>query len=124
MIVIRRDEAPEFEVGAVRVLGGSSPSRGSDEVLMYRVVLESGAAMPSHSHDHDEVFQVVAGGLTAVVGAESIEVGEGDTVVVPAGIEHRVFVDGRRRAELVSSMPAGTVMIRPDGERARPPWTE
>jgi quercetin dioxygenase-like cupin family protein len=49
---------------------------------------------------------------------------EGDTVVIPAGAEHEAFVDGGRSVEFVSSMLTGTVMIRPNGERVAPPWTE
>jgi quercetin dioxygenase-like cupin family protein len=124
MPVIRRDDAPTFELGGVRVRGGASPSRGADEVLLFRVILENDAAMPRHTHDHDEVYQVVSGSATAVIGDESFEVTEGDTVVIPAGAEHEAFVDGGRSVEFVSSMLTGTVMIRPNGERVAPPWTE
>jgi quercetin dioxygenase-like cupin family protein len=122
--VIRSADAPTFEVGAVRVRGGASPSRGAADVLLFRVILEGDAAMPRHTHDHDEVYQVVSGSATAVLGGESYDVGEGDTVVIPAGLEHEAYVDAGRRAELVSSMLPGTVMIRPNGERVSPPWTE
>jgi quercetin dioxygenase-like cupin family protein len=124
MPVIRRDEAPMFELGGVRVRGGASPSRGANEVLLFRVILENDAAMPRHTHDHDEVYQVVSGSATAVLGDESYEVREGDTVVIPAGVEHEAFVDAGRAVDLVSSMLTGTVMIRPNGERVAPPWSE
>jgi quercetin dioxygenase-like cupin family protein len=124
MPVVRRDEAPMFELGGVRVRGGASPSRGANDVLLFRVILEDDAAMPRHTHDHDEVYQVVSGSATAVVGDESYEVREGDTVVIPAGVQHEAFVDAGRSAELVSSMLKGTVMIRPNGERVAPPWSE
>jgi len=124
MPVIRRADAPTFELGGVRVRGGASPSRGADEVLLFRVILEDDAAMPRHTHDHDEVYQVVSGSATAMIGDDSFEVSEGDTVIVPAGTEHEAFVDRGRRAELVSSMLKGTVMIRLNGERVAPPWSE
>jgi quercetin dioxygenase-like cupin family protein len=124
MPVIRREDAPMFELGSVRVRGGASPSHGANDVLLFRAILEDDAAMPRHTHDHDEVYQVVAGSATAVIGDESFEVAEGDTVIVPAGAEHEAFVDGGRRAEFVSSMLTGTVMIRANGERVAPPWTE
>jgi len=76
------------------------------------------------THDHDEVYQVVSGSATAVLADDAYEVREGDTVVIPAGVEHEAFVDAGRRAELVSSMLTGTVMIRPNGERVAPPWSE
>jgi quercetin dioxygenase-like cupin family protein len=118
MPVIRRGDAPMFELGGVRVRGGASPSRGANELLLFRVILEDEAAMPRHTHDHDEV---VSGSLTAGIGDDSFEVTEGDNVVIP-GVEHEAFVDGGRRAEVVSAMPPGTVMIRPNGERVPPPW--
>jgi quercetin dioxygenase-like cupin family protein len=124
MAVIRRDDAPMFELGGVRVRGGASPSRGASDLLLYRVILGDDARMPRHTHDHDEVYQVASGSATAVIGDESFDVAEGDTVIIPAGAEHEAYVDGGRRAEFVSSMPAGTVMIRQNGERVTPAWCE
>ena len=45
----------------------------------------------------------------------------GDTVMIPAGASHYSYV-GDELAEVLSMMPVGTVMIRPDGEVVPPPW--
>lgn len=43
-------------------------------------------------HDRDELYFVVTGGGSFVRGDERVDVGPGDAIFVPAGMEHR-FVD-------------------------------
>ena len=103
MPILKFDDAPEFDLAGVRVRGLSSPSRGALETTSYRVDLQPGQRLPEHTHDHEEVFHVLSGPITASLdGAETL-LGPGDTV-------------------MIAMMPVGTIMIRPDGERAVPPW--
>jgi hypothetical protein len=41
--------------------------------------------------------------------------------MIPAGVSHYSYTRAEP-AELMSMMPVGTVMIRPDGEVVPPPW--
>jgi quercetin dioxygenase-like cupin family protein len=46
-----------------------------------------------HRHPYDETFIVEAGSATFTIGDESMELGAGQIIVVPAGTPHR-FVSG------------------------------
>jgi quercetin dioxygenase-like cupin family protein len=123
MPILRSDDAPEFDLNGVTLLGGASPSRGATETMTWRIALAPGQRLPEHTHDREEVFHVVEGELTASLDGEETRVRAGDTVVIPAGVRHTSFTDGSSSATILSIMPTGTVMIRADGERVAPPWT-
>ena len=48
----------------------------------------------------------------------------GDTAVIPAGVVHASFTLEGDEAVILTSMPVGTLLIRGDGERVAPPWSE
>ena len=52
---------------------------------------------------------------------ETIELAEGDSVVVPIGDWHH-FVAGPDGAAIVVTMLAGTKLVREDGSEVVPPW--
>jgi quercetin dioxygenase-like cupin family protein len=57
----------------------------------------------------------------SIDGADS-ELRHGDTAVIPAGVVHSSFTQDGVEAVILTSMPVGTLLIRPDGERVAPPW--
>jgi quercetin dioxygenase-like cupin family protein len=121
--VLRYEDAPEFQLLGISVRGLASPSRGAHETVMYRVILAPGDELPRHHHDHEEVFHVLSGTLTAFLDGDPIPVDEGDTVMIPPGVAHHA-VAGDDGAQVLAVLPTGAVMIRPDGQRLRPPWAE
>lgn len=122
MPILKFDDAPEFDLAGVRVRGLSSPSRGALETTSYRVDLQPGQRLPEHRHDQEEVFHVVSGPITVFLdGAETL-LGPGDTVMIPPGVSHFVYAGASEACAILAMMPVGTVMIRPDAERAVPPW--
>lgn len=122
MAILRSNDAPEFDLAGIRVRGLSSPSRGALETMSYRVDLQPGQRLPEHTHDHEEVFHVLSGTITVSLGREETPLGPGDTVMVPPGVSHFSYADGSEGCVILAMMPVGTIMIRPDGERAVPPW--
>jgi len=124
MPILRFDDAPEFELAGARVRGLASPSRGATETTMYRVELGPGLRLQKHTHDHEEVFHVLEGSATAVLDGVEQLVAAGDTGMIPPGVEHYAFTGEGGTAVFLATMPTGTVMIRPDGERLLPPWAE
>jgi mannose-6-phosphate isomerase-like protein (cupin superfamily) len=47
-----------------------------------------------HAHDdEDEMFQVVKGGFRMEFTDHAVELGEGDVIVVPKGVQHRPVAD-------------------------------
>lgn len=122
MPILKREDAPTFDVSSIRILGLAAPSRGSAETMMWRMTFPPDEALPAHTHDHEEVFHVLDGHLAIELDGVDHELEPGDTAIVPAGTLHRAHTEAER-AELLSAMPVGTVMIREDGERTAPPWT-
>jgi quercetin dioxygenase-like cupin family protein len=47
-----------------------------------------GSSTPLHKHAHDEIFQVLAGSPTFMLGPEIIETQRGTVIFVPAGTPH------------------------------------
>jgi quercetin dioxygenase-like cupin family protein len=123
MPILRSEDAPEFDLNGVTISGGAAPSRGATETMTWRITLRPGQRLPEHTHDHEEVFHVVDGSLTASLDGEETRIGPGDTVVIASGVRHTSFTDDDSTATLLSIMPSGTLMIRDDGERVSPPWT-
>jgi quercetin dioxygenase-like cupin family protein len=121
MPIVKLADAPEFDLGGARVRGLASPTRGAQETMCYRTMFPPGQRLPQHTHDHEEVFHVLSGRLTAWLDGSETVVEEGDTVMIPTGVSHYSYT-GEDQAEVLSMMPVGTVMIRPDGEVVRPPW--
>jgi quercetin dioxygenase-like cupin family protein len=122
MPILRFADAPEFDLAGIRIRGFASPSRGSTETTTYRLDVPGGRRFPEHTHDHEEVSHVVSGRwVVSIEGRESM-LGAGDTVVIPAGVTHGSSTPEGAEAVILTSMPVGTVLIRPDGERVSPAW--
>lgn len=121
MPIVRSQDAPTFELEGNIVTGLASPGRGATETMTYKVSLAPNQELPQHRHDHEEVFYLSAGSLTAVLDGQEYAVELGDTVIIPAGVLHHSFA-AERPAELIVAMPSGTAFIRPDGDRGVPPW--
>lgn len=122
MPVERSDDHPTFEVGTTRVTSLAAPSRGSDEVALFRIDVPAGGGLPAHHHDHHDVLTVLSGGGTFHIGEEAFEIGAGDSVVVPIGVVHFLEAGGDG-ATIVATMLGGTKLVRADdGSEAVPPW--
>ena len=59
--------------------------------------VEAGAALPAHSHPHEQVAQVLEGRFELVVDGEPFQLGPGEVVVIPGGVPHtgRALTDCR-----------------------------
>jgi len=60
-----------------------------------------------HHDDEDELFLVVKGHLTMKLEDGDLEVGEGEFVIVPRGVEHKPVADDE--AHVLLFEPAGTL---------------
>lgn len=121
MPVERSADHPTFELGGNAITSFAAPARGSEEIALYRAEVPPGGGLPPHTHDHFDVFTVVAGGGLIHLGDETVEVAVGDSVVVPIGVRH--FLEaGSEGASIIVSMIAGTRLIRDDGSESVPEW--
>jgi mannose-6-phosphate isomerase-like protein (cupin superfamily) len=120
--ILRAADAPQFEIPGVTFIGMASPSRGSDQLCTWKLVVdakhESGAA---HTLDRDEVFMVLSGSIR--VAGEVL--GPGDALVVPAGDDIDVSNPGDVPAEVMVAIPAGFTATMADGTPiGTPPWAK
>ena len=120
--LIRQEDAPRFEVHGAKVVGYASPSRGSGSVAVWRVTLEAGAQSPLHSLDVDEVFVCLRGAAEFALGAQRLQVREGDALTVLAGTQFRFTVLGADAFEAVACVRAGCQATVGDGAPFSPPW--
>jgi quercetin dioxygenase-like cupin family protein len=121
MSIERSADHPTFELGGNTITSHAAPARGSEEVALYRADLPPGGGLPPHTHDHFDVFTVVAGGGVFHLGDDSQELSAGDSAVVPIGVRH--FLEaGSDGASLVVAMLPGTKLIREDGSEIVPEW--
>ena len=81
-----RDEAltPMFPGASRKIL-----ARGGSLMVM-KVSFAPGAAAPLHSHPHEQVSYIVSGRFEVTVGAETRELGEGDSIYVAPQVSHGV----------------------------------
>lgn len=122
MPVERASDHPTFDIGGNTVTSLAAPERGSEEIALFRIDLPPGGGLPSHHHDHFDVFTVAAGGGQMHLGDLVHEIGEGDAVVVPPGMVHRMIA-GPDGASIVVTMLPNTKLIRADdGIESVPPW--
>jgi quercetin dioxygenase-like cupin family protein len=75
-------------------------------VSFYLAHDEQGSGPPLHRHPYEEVFIIQQGSATFTVDGETIEAGEGDIVIVPAGAKHRFVNSGDGVLRQVTIHPA------------------
>jgi quercetin dioxygenase-like cupin family protein len=88
--LIRRGEGRHFSFPAGNAGDVKADSASGLRFGVLRTTLPAGTGMPFlHVHrEIDEAFQVLAGSLDYVVGAEELTARAGDAVLVPHGVPH------------------------------------
>jgi len=61
-----------------------------EAMTLARVLLASGAVVPEHRHDNEQIANVLSGRLRFVIGDEEREVMAGESVLIPGGVPHCV----------------------------------
>lgn len=99
--VVDGDTAPTW-----RILGGQgtatlllNPSTGSPEAALDLLVLEAGAAVPTHTHPGSaELLYLVEGSVRVTIAGRVSTAGPGDAVYIPPDVEHSAVAETRVRA--------------------------
>ena len=124
--ILRAVDAPRFEIPGVTFVGMASPSRGSEQVCTWKIIVaprhESAAA---HTLDRDEVFMVLSGTVRLAPGGSTgaMALEPGDAIVVPAGDPIELSNPGDIPAEVLVAIPAGFTATMADGTPfGTPPW--
>jgi quercetin dioxygenase-like cupin family protein len=59
-----------------------------DNVMVVQFKIDAGAAVPLHTHPHEQVGHVVSGRMRFRIGDQERELGPGDGYSVPGGVQH------------------------------------
>jgi quercetin dioxygenase-like cupin family protein len=123
MSIIRRADAPRFELPGLVVEGLASPRRGASETCVWRIALAPGAPGVPHAVTREEIFVAVAGRARVTLAGESSELRAGDALVVPRGVDFALANPSAEPFEAVVSLPVGGQAVTPEGTFT-PPWAE
>ena len=120
--ILRAAQAPHFEIPGVTFVGMASPSRGSEQLCTWKIIVAAGHESDTpHTLDRDEVFMVLSGRVRLAPGGELL--GLGDAIVVPAGEKIQLANPGTDPAEVIVAIPAGFSATGADGTPfGTPPW--
>ncbi|MEV4113995.1 cupin domain-containing protein [Nonomuraea sp. NPDC049695] len=127
----RKTETPN---GVMTTL--ASPTQGGAGQAMWRVDARPGMVGPVHAFDAELVWTWLDGSAVVELGGERVEVGAGDTMVLPANVSRQMFADPVRGFVSIVVAPPGAEAYNPDGvsdpdacdlapkgtERTVPPW--
>ena len=121
MSIVRAAAAPRFELGGTQFTVYAGPSHGSQEISTWRLTVPAGTQSMPHTIDRDELFVVLAGGISLTPGGPLL--GPGDSAVVPAGEKIEIGNPTGEPAEVQVALRAGVTAYHMDGSVfGTPPW--
>jgi len=125
MNIITHSDAPVFAAGDTSVTAYAAPSRGAQDVSVWRLDLAPGSTSPLHYMDCEEVFLGLSGEALATVDESERTLGPGDCLILPAGTPFTLHVPGSQPFSAVACIPAGgKATLVHDGSTFAPPWAE
>jgi quercetin dioxygenase-like cupin family protein len=85
--------------------------------------IDAGLGTPDHRHTCDEVVTVQRGRAAVRIGSEVLQAAAGETVVLPAGIDHQIASVGDEPLVLLAVFGQSPVRtLAPDGSEMQLPW--
>ena len=122
MPLITAGEAPVFDAGRNVIIGLAAPSRGAQDVSVWRVRFAANEPSPVHALTREETFVVLSGRVTVRFDGHEETGAAGDALIVPAGERFSLVATGGP-AEALCVLPVGGQAIV-DGATFTPPWAE
>jgi quercetin dioxygenase-like cupin family protein len=98
----RRTETPNAVMTTL-----ASPAQGNAACAVWRVDMRPGQAGPLHAIDAEQVWSVLEGGASLLLGPDTIELRPGDTVVMAADVPRRITADPEDGVVMIGVAPAG-----------------
>src|SRR5689334_10410822 len=105
-MLITAEDAKTFQQDGVTAVGYASPSRGVQDLSLWRLQLAPEEGSPVHRLTREEVFLVLAGSGSATIEGVTERFGAGDCLVVPPGLAFSLAA-GADGLEAVCAMAAG-----------------
>jgi quercetin dioxygenase-like cupin family protein len=109
-------------MGETRFTSLATPTLGPSEVSVWRVEIAPGPTGVPHQLTRGEVFVVLSGRASVLMGGSRSEAGAGDTIVVPPDTDFALGAAGDEPMAALCVLPAGGQARMPDGEPFTPPW--
>jgi quercetin dioxygenase-like cupin family protein len=116
MTVIRRAESRRTETPNAVMTTLASPSLGGAGHAVWRVDMSPGQTGPLHAWDTEQVWTVLEGAAAVDLDGETLAVGPGDTLIMPADAPRRVTADPSAGLAALVVAPAGARAYTPDSE--------
>ena len=69
-----------------------------ERMTVARIWFDDGFLVPMHSHEHEQITQVISGTLRFRFGEDSdetVDIGPGDVVVIPSNVPHEALAIGQ-----------------------------
>src|SRR3954469_12980056 len=107
MHLIQHADAPVFAAGDTSVIGYAAPSRGAEQVSLWRLDLAPGSSSPLHYMDCEEVFLDLEGTVRATVDGCQHILRPGDCLILPPGTPFTFDVLGPGPFRALACIPAG-----------------
>lgn len=122
MKIVRQSDAQGFMTPNALVTPLATPRTGARQVSVIRQRMESGHGNPDHTQTTEEVMVMLEGMVLVSVAGEESALGQGDTLIVPAGTIHSIRNVSGKVAEWLIISPAGMQFHGPDGKPVSPDW--
>jgi len=122
MPIVLPQDAPVFEVPGVRFTGLTSPTRGSRENSVWRVVVQPGTPGTPHRVTREETFVALHGRAVLDVGGTAHELPAGSAFAVPAGSILSLSNPGPEPFHALAVLPVGGQVTLGDAPAFTPPW--
>ena len=65
-----------------------------ENMMILRQTVQPGCAIPEHNHPHEQIVHIFQGKIRLTIAEESIELGSGETLLIPPHLPHAVVVVG------------------------------
>jgi quercetin dioxygenase-like cupin family protein len=92
-----------------------------DRATLAVVNLEPGSTVPEHRHDNEQLGVLIRGSMHFRIGAETMDVGPGDTWRILSGVPHQVTAGPNGALAVECFTPARDDWARLERDDRRPP---
>lgn len=123
MTVVTLAAAAEFKTPNATMRTYASPEHGGSTVAVWRTEMAPGAAGPTHILSTEQIIVVLRGRLTLVYDDETVTLGAGDSVTVPADVPRQVRNDTDELLLTVSAALPNVTASAGDADPVPVPWT-
>lgn len=115
-------DLPRFENSGNALLGVATASLGASSFEVWRSSIAAGSRTPSHTHETEEIFVVLAGQGRAHIGDQVFDFVAPATVIAPAGVEHFIENTGTSPTDSIVVVGLGSTIRNAEGDAMDLPW--